>query len=435
MNCFLRCSAGVLVAAMVVAAQDPFELDEDALFGDTATVVESATFTDSARVVDETKSRSVSFGGAVSGSMGGGLHRTFFDDPRLDRSSYGAAIYGDFNLDIRLPGSVKSYANAVVAYSAVTDSLTLQLNELFLDWNLNYRLFFRGGKQILQWGRGYFFNPVDLVNVEKKALVDELDGREGAFGLRTHVPFGTVANFYGFLDMGGVPRADSLALALKAEFLVKSVEFALSAWGRSKTDPVYGLDFSTSLGNFMLSGELALHQSLRAYDLSDKEDSFGIITMRKKWVPRLSLGAGHYFDFGDINDRILLQFEGYYNQAGSSRKDLVPEGMSGKQVQDEFLHLDPAMVGTAMAPNSLSRWYLAGFATVSRFIVTEMTLTASGLANLNQSSGVLSVGLNYTTLHNLSFDAILTAFPGRSYTEYNIYGQGFNAELRAGIRF
>jgi hypothetical protein len=434
MNPFLRWSAGVLVAVTVVAAQDPFELDEDALFGDTATVVESATFTDSATVVDETKSRSVSFGGAVSGSMGGGLHRTYFDEPRLDRSSYGAAIYGDFNLDVRLPGSVKSYANAVLAYSAVNDSLTLQLNELFLDWNLNYRIFFRGGKQILQWGRGYFFNPVDLVNVEKKALVDELDGREGAFGLRIHVPYGTVANVYSFIDMGGVPRADSLALALKAEFLVKSVEFALSAWGRSKTDPVYGVDFSTSLGSLMLSGELALHQSLLTYDLGDDEDSL-IIIERKKWVPRLSLGAGHYFDFGDINDRILLQLEGYYNQAGSERSDLVPAGMSGRQAQDAFSQLSPDVVGSVFVPNSVSRWYLAGFATVSRFIVTEMTLSASGLANLNQSSGVLSVGLNYTTLHNLSFDAIVTAFPGRSYTEYNIYGQGFNAELRAGIRF
>lgn len=228
-------------------AQDEFELDEDALFGDTSTIVESEAYIEPETMVDERYQKSVSFTGDVTGSAGGNMKRKYFENASLSNTTFQSSIFGNFNLDVRLPQSVKSYIDAEAAYFAASDSLVVDLNELFLDWNIGYNVYFRAGKQVLQWGRGYFFNPVDLVNVEKTSFTDELSSREGAFGLKVHVPFKTKANLYAFLDMGKVPRADSMALALKTEFLVKSTEFAFSAWGKNNVDPVFGFDISTGM--------------------------------------------------------------------------------------------------------------------------------------------------------------------------------------------
>ncbi|MFP4417204.1 MAG: DUF1302 family protein [Chitinivibrionales bacterium] len=423
-------------------AQQEFEMDESALFGDTAMIVDSEQFTDSASIIDEKKQKTVSFSGDIAGSVTGTMNRSYFDDATISNTGYQSTAFSNFNLDVRLPGAVKSFIDAEAIYYASNESLDVDLNEMFLDWNIGYNVFFRAGKQVLQWGRGYFFNPVDLVNVEKTRFLNELGSREGAFGLKVHVPIQTRANLYAFVDMGKVPRADSLAMAAKAEFLVKSVEFAFSAWGKNKTDPVFGFDFSTGLFDFMISGEAALHRSITIYTLGDvaidtTDEQIALDSKSYDWVPRLSLGIGRYFDIGDINDRLMINFEGYFNQAGTDRKDLLPGGLDMRGLTTENLleQLPPDILPLIFRQNNLSKWYVAAFATFNRFIISDMTLTANALVNLNQKSAMVQAGVNYTTLHNLSFDLIVTGFPGPDYTEYTIAGQGMAVELRTGIRF
>lgn len=427
------CLIGTVAPA---APQDEFEIDEDALFGDTATVVDSKQFLDSGTVEDEKREKSVSFSGDITASATGSVHREYFQDTEPGHTSFAGAAHGGLNLDVRLPRSVKSFVNARLAYTAPADSLRFSLNEMFVDWNFGYRAFFRAGKQVLQWGRGYFFNPVDLVNVEKTEFFDELDGREGAFGLKAHVPFQTTANLYAFVDMGNVARADSLALALKAEFLLRATEFAFSAWGKNNVDPVFGFDFSTGVLDFMITGEVALHRSLRTYSF-DMTRPTPADSSKEEWIPRISLGVGRYFDLGNFNDRILINIECYYNHAGSEDKDLVPPGVDPDVVDiDALLGLiPPEVLGRILERNNVSKWYAAAFATVNRFIVTDMTLTANALVNINQRCAMLTGGLNYTTLHNLSFGLILSGFVGDDYTEYTVTGQGLWVELRTGILF
>jgi len=416
-------------------AQDGFEIDEDALFGDTATLVDSKVFTDSGNVYDESQRRSTALSGTITSSAYGALERGYFSQATLSQTFFAATIVGDFSLDVRLPNSVKSYANGIIAYAATADSTALSLNELFLDFTLGYHAYFRAGKQILQWGRGYFFNPVDLVNVERKQIIDPIDGREGAFGLRTHLPFGTSANIYSFIDMGSISRPDSLALALKCEFLVHNVEFALSSWSRYNDDPVLGFDFSTSVpGRIMVTGELAVHRKMNVYAFSE-ESMFSVTRQSKEWVPQASMSLGRFFDFADINDRILITLEGYYNHGGSDAKTILPESVDRKLAQQLLQTISPEVIASALGPGSFSRWYLATFATVNRFILSDITLSINSLVNINQQSAVVSSALAYSTLNDLSLTALISGFVGPKYTEYTLFSPGASIELRAGIRF
>ena len=73
-------------------------------------------------------------------------------------------------------------------------------NEIFLDFNLYNKVYFRFGKQVLAWGTGYFFSPSDLINVEKKTIED-MEKSKGNLGLKIHVPKGTDKNFYSYIKV------------------------------------------------------------------------------------------------------------------------------------------------------------------------------------------------------------------------------------------
>ncbi|MBD3419083.1 MAG: hypothetical protein GF398_03085 [Chitinivibrionales bacterium] len=414
------------------------EIDEDALFSDTTTVIELEQFTDDTALQNAEKRKSVEFSGAITTSVTGALNRDYFlDDASLDNTSFRAGITGNFTGDIRLPFNVKSLVNFDAQYLAPTDSTDLALRELFLDWNLKRRVFLRGGKQVLQWGRGYFFNPVDLVNVEKTRFFDELAGREGAFGVKAHAPFGTKLNLYAFWDLHHIGRIDTSALAGKAEFLVGATEFAVSLWGKRGEMPVYGLDFSTGIWNFSITGELAIYHEIDHYELAGWQFNLPRVEeSTKEWSPKASLGITRWFDLLDINDRILVTLEGYYNHNGIDDENLI-DRFPDNQVLDpaSFAALEQLFRGGILEFNSISKWYAAAFVTVNRFIVTDMTVSFNALTNILQRSTTLSAIVDYRTLHNLSISLLVNGFVGPDFTEYTFFAGGASVEGRIGILF
>ncbi len=431
--------AVILVPALRPGAGE--EIDEDALFGDTSIMVETERLTEENPVVDEREEKSVGLSGRVTASSGAHLSRAWFagadEDVGWDNTSLAAAVLTGLEGDIRLPHSVKSYVTADMVYRSPDDSATVHLREMFLDFNADYAVFVRVGKQILQWGRGYFFNPVDLVNVEKTRFFDELTGREGAMGIKAHAPFGTRVNLYSFVDLGRVSRLDSVAGAVKAELLVGATECAVSLWGRQGEDPVYGFDFSSRLGNFSILGEAALHQGIDTFSVVQSESGPLVRRESAAWAPRVSLGAGRWLDFGNISDRIMVNVEGYYNHVGKDMRDL------SSFLPPDFDPQDPAQIeellsyvpAEALALNTISRWYAATFVTIARFVVTDMSFSASLLYNINQRCAQLTGGLHYATLHDLSFDLLINGFAGGDYTEYTLWGRALSVETRAGIVF
>ncbi len=232
-----------IFAAAVWSADLP-PVDEAALFGDTNQVADSASR--AASPSDTAERKTVGFSGSVLAFGAETVPRAWFDDFDAARARQTAGAVGDLYLDARLLRGFRAFANAEVDLNADRgDSAALRVPEIFLDANIGRKAWFRAGKQVLQWGPGYFFNPTDLINVERKTLVRRLGAREGVFGAKAHVPFGTRSNLYGFLDADGVTRPDSASGAVKAEFLAGRSEMALMAWDGGGRDPVYGADLST----------------------------------------------------------------------------------------------------------------------------------------------------------------------------------------------
>jgi hypothetical protein len=191
--------SAVFLITGIAAAEDMFDMSEDELFADTATTVDSSNFVRSTPlgVIDST---TVAFSGQLNSDAGVSVSRDCFDS--FDRRELGlvAATTGNLMLDVRLPHGVKGFMNTEVTWTPENGESEFNIQELFVDVSISKWVYFRIGKQVLQWGRCFFWNPVDLINIEKKTIQKDFGSREGSYGVKTHIPFGTRWNIYGFLD-------------------------------------------------------------------------------------------------------------------------------------------------------------------------------------------------------------------------------------------
>lgn len=450
-----------IVSLCAVAAGESFDIDEDALFADTSLMIDSATVVDQ-RLTGEPDSVRVTFSGEIVSSIAITGKRSLLDSLSASAISPQAAIVGEGFLDVRLPRGVKAFASLELAASSDSagaasaaapaagyqggDAAELFLRELFLDVNIARRLYLRAGKQVLQWGRGYFWNPTDLVNVEKKSFIDRIGGREGAFGLKMHAPFGTRANLYSFVDCNDLSSVDSLAAAFRSEVLIGGAETGAGIWAKGDgKPPVFGFDASATMLDVSLTAELSLRHG-RRFTIIDSMTAGGAGVqpvygdLGDTWIPRIAIGAMRIFDLFAVDDRVTAVAELYYNHAGLDQNifdDPLMVALAERLAEDTtgFAQASSRRLLAVYEPHSHSKHYAAFFLTVAKVIHRDITLTVNGIANLDHRAMILSTGLGYASLHNFTVDFLVNAYLGARYTEYTFDGTGFDARLSAGVAF
>jgi hypothetical protein len=444
--------SGLSWLAAEAPAQD-IEVDENSLFADTSSITDSAKVVRSAEAeAERAEGKTVGFSGNILNVAQTGLTRAWFDRPDADQSNLETAVLGNLALDIRMQRSFKAFAELEWSYrppaagSATSDSgAAWRLPEMFLDANIRHRAYFRAGKQVLQWGRCYFFNPTDLINVERKTFFRRIGSREGVYGAKVHVPFGTAWNLYGFLDAHGVSRPDSLAGALRAERLLGRTEMSVMIWDRGGREPVYGADASTRILGLDVNAELALHQEFRkrTFSFSGGAPVFG--ERRDDWAPRASLGLGRSFRVSGIKDRLTTVAEYYYNGPGNTDRRLGLAPLLTAAPATEIGLPGSGLAGAEgisilaasgfYEPNSYSRHYAAVFATFNRFLRRDLTLNFNAIGNLNQRCALISSGIAYRDLNDFGLGLWVNGFAGPEDTEYTLAGQAVQVQLIAEAAF
>jgi hypothetical protein len=425
--------------------EDIFNMNEDEMFSDTSTMKDSAKVVRSASSFDNTDSTLVAFSGRVSSSAGGTLSDDFFDKVNRDEIDPFASTIGNLMLDTRLPLGIKGFANSEFTWKADSNKAFFQLQEAFVDVNVAKRVYFRVGKQVLQWGRGEIWNPTDLVNVEKKPIQVELGSREGSYGIKMHIPFGTRWNIYGFADLNNVKNVDSIAGTLKLETLIGGTELAVALWKKPIKDPVFGLDFSTSILDFSVTGEISL-TSGENYTIPTELLPGGYLKVghpKDDVVARACVGVTRFIDLLGFDDRMIVHGEYYYNQAGINGNVIKDYGIGDsiraiKVNSHNGLKSSSPLVGQILSlyePNSHSRHYAALSTSISKFIISDMTLNLMGLVNLNHGCAMLITGLAYRNMYNYSLGMELTAYVGGENTEYTFMGNRMSLNIYTGIEF
>ncbi|NLD93738.1 MAG: hypothetical protein GX639_13865 [Fibrobacter sp.] len=454
-NCSI---AGLLIAAgaLCISAEEMF--DEDALFADTNMTVDSASLVDNQRIIGDSQKTTVGFSGTVNSVAEVAFSRSFFDELKRKEIIPSAYIVNNLMLDVRMAQDVKAFSNLELTFRPDSSVFDINLQELFLDFNVKRMVYFRTGKQVLQWGRCYFWNPTDLINIEKKTIEPQIGYREGAYGVKMHIPFGTKYNIYGFADMKRLTSVDSMAGAIKGEMLIGTTEIGAALWGKHDRKPVFGIDFSTRLLDFDITGEMSLESGdnisvikglhknepmlefMNRVARGDKEIDLNA-KADKDVVPKICLGISRSFDLLEVKDRVTIITEFFLNQAGvegdfydehdvKALFDALAKDTSGK-MGDQLNSLRTRF----SRPNEFSRYYVSLFTTVNKFIIPEIVLQLNSIINIEQSAAVLIGSLQYTTLHNLFAGLTVSGAIGGGETEYTMFGNALSCRLNIGINF
>jgi hypothetical protein len=352
----------------------------------------------------------------------------------------GLAVQGDFLVDARLKRGHRAFLDLALGTVVGQPTALILLKEVFVDFNFANAVYLRAGKQVLQWGRGYLWNPTDLINIQRKSFADLEALREGVFGLRADVVFARGFHLYTFFDLNEVEDLADVAVAVRAEFLLGSVEFAFSAWGQPAQVPVFGFDLSAPLfWDLSFHGEGTLSWGYPGRKMRGDGSTY---TVADELVPRVAVGLSRSFDAGDIQDRITVNTELYYNGLGYTENMFVLLAPGSAQLT-EFLS-DYYQAG------DYGTWYGALFLTINRVLRTNLTLNVSGLGNFSDQSFVAMADLAWVPVNNFTLSLTVSSFLGsdlREYTTlprvtatfpvttYDLGGSAFSVGLGASVAF
>jgi hypothetical protein len=435
--CLLPVAGGLLWAQEEVSPA--LEQDEEDFFG-SAEVETGAGEAEVKNLAEELDQERLGLSGNFEASGSYLLTREFLRGRQgHEDNELGLMVQGDFLLDARLKKGFRAFLDLGLGTVAGQSTPIIGLKEVFVDFNAGNVVYFRAGKQVLQWGRGYLWNPTDLVNVERKSFSDLEALREGVFGLRADVVFARAFHLYTFFDFNDVEDLADVALAARAEFLAGSVEFAFSGWGKPAQFPVFGFDLSAPLfWDLSFHGEGSLSWG---YPVDKMTTGGAADPVRDELVPRIAVGLSRSFDAGDIQDRITVNTEFYYNGLGYE--------------ENMFEVLVPANLNTFLdyyyQAGDYGKYYGALFVTINRVMKTNLTLNLSGLGNFSDLSFIALGELAYAPVNNFTLSLAVSSFLGpdrREYTTlskiadaqtdprtYSLSGSAFSVGLGARVAF
>ncbi|NLL13621.1 MAG: hypothetical protein GX267_09470 [Fibrobacter sp.] len=447
----------LLLCASVAAQLDEF--DENALFSDTAMIEVHDTNSvpvEKASIVEKLRT---SIGGEIIGASEIVSTREFTDEPGLNNTFMLNRLVGSVTLDSRLQNDTKVFGNLEVNYfpgfdssnvmyraSGIEDNYSLYLREFFMDFNFNRSVYFRIGKQVLQWGRCYFWNPTDLINVERNSFVEKIGSREGVYGARLHVPFGTIANIYSFINIQTVNRIDSIAGTVKFEYLLGRSEMALSVWGKRGKPVVLGYDISSRVWDLDVKGEISLTTGgdFQA-SIKQRDSSLFVEEISSGATPRLSLSVGRSFGFMGFPNALMINLEGYYNGGGykgnmfrdTSRYVIHADRFKSLSYEEKprATKTEVLLEGNLYEPNYHSRYYAALFVNISRLFLSGLTCNLAGIVNIEQASSMVTGTFAYTMLNNVTISTTLTGYIGEKNTEYTMFDQLLGLRILASVSF
>ena len=447
----------LLVALPLCAAFAQEGFDESSFFQDSAAAAPASrpeVKTDSVKPSADLAGAKVSFSGDLWAVGQASWRRHGLDTS----SSAGAQVVGDATLEARLTTGSKALAVFEVDQDATHDSTSLHVREMFVDGNVGGLVWLRAGKQVLQWGRGNLWTPTDLVNVEGKTLVPRAGSREGASGLRIQVPVGKAANLYGFVDLARADALDSVSAAWRAEAAVGPAELALSGWHKKDEPTALGLDGSTGiLGWDVQAGVLWLSGDLQPRPVVDADGKWNLVRDDSRQQVRAGGGIGRDFTVLGDPQRLRLDVEGFW-QSDPLGSDLLRnrsrrEWAAPFQGPSTQVLIDGAPISVTTpprssdaagfllahglyTPNQLSWGYLAGMATLRKFILQDLSLSAQALANLEDGSGLSTLALAWQTFRGFQVQVTGYWFWGGCRDEETfLSGWGPAVEARMGIAF
>lgn len=208
---------------------------------------------------------------------------------------------------------------------------SVALDQLWIKFDVDRRLFVTAGRQPIRWGAGRFWNPTDFLNPQRRDPLAVFDERLGVSLLKLHLPLEASGwNFYALANFEDAGLAEKIGGALRLEKLVGLTEISLSLAARKDHPLQLGADVTFPIGLFDFRFEGALSRNVRRpfyrgpVSLDPGAPQPPTPYSRKdEWIPQLVAGAEIGIPYGD-DDAVYVGAEYFYNGMGYDDPTLYP---------------------------------------------------------------------------------------------------------------
>ncbi len=330
----------------------------------------------------------------VDATFSGSIDSKLFIDARMNKDT---RVYGSFG--ITYPFVVQSEES--------TSKPIYALKELFADVTYNDSLFFRIGKQTINWGVGLFFSPADLLNLSDIDPLNTSNELEGPVAIKMNAPIG-VDNLYAYIiSPPTLKDASDLAYAVKLEKVINKTEVGFGAYYRYDNPPAAMLTFSSGIGKVSLFGEAVLQYGSNKNFIIEKATNpfFDTTTYKDKFFFLGTIGGNYTYSAKESDFSLSLAAQYFFNGEGYSGTDfyeaLVPPLeviVSPKDLINPGMHYAALNTSFSFTKN------------VGASIFT--------ISNLSDGSGLVIPSVSYKGIENLSITLDTRFAFGKNGTQY-----------------
>ena len=363
---------------------------------------------------------------AVGGTMWLQLQTTVGEGQRIEDATLSSPNLVDVFLDGRPNDRLRGFVQGRLTYDPTVNPDTpqglgaggpaaqVQLDQLWVRFDLYRTVFITAGKQRIRWGSGRLWNPTDFLNQQRLNPISLFDIRLGVPLIKVHVPVESKGwNFYAVANLDQANQLRQVQGALRAELLLGDAELSLSASAREGAGERFGIDLTAPVWDFDLRAEVGvIHGDTRPRlapfqtavlddtSLTPAETVLQLVpapdSRADDWIPQIVAGAEIAIRYSD-EDNLILGLEYFFNDAGYS---------------DESVYLRLALANQ-FNPLDVGRHYVGYYATlVGPGDWDDTSLFLSGITNLSDLSGVVRLDLSLQLLTFLTWRVFTNVFWG-----------------------
>jgi hypothetical protein len=290
-----------------------------------------------------------------------------------------------------------------------TFSDIVSIRELFSDFNIQDKAFFRVGKQTINWGVGYFFSPADLLNLSEINPLDPDEELEGPVSMRMNMPIG-LDNLYAYVIVPeDAADATDLAFAGKYEKVLGAAELGLGAYYRNGQSPAAMATLSTSIGKVAVFGEAMLkYGSDKTFVVADGGSVYTTTTYDDRLFFSGTIGGSYSWsdDESDFGYTLIGQY--YYNGEGYDNTDFYTSAR------------DYLLSGDLTVSDIISPGKHYGAVLVSATFTDTLSASVMWYGNMSDFSGLVQPSLTWNPTDEVAVSLGLACTYGKAGSEFTL---------------
>lgn len=338
------------------------------------------------------------------------------DEGAVTPAELTAPMLLDVYLDGRPADRVRAFIGARVEQDLITadeffDLALARLDQAWLKFDIERRVFFTVGKQRIKWGAARLWNPTDFLNRERLDPLSVIDLRLGVPLVEVHVPWEAAgANFYAIALLDDADELSKLGGAARIEWVLGPSEVSASVVARKDAPLRVGADVSAGVGPLEVRVEAA---AIRDADRQRWEGTYdpeaGVTPTRvdaEAWAPQAVGSVEWGIAYGD-DDVLYLTGEYFYNGAGYADGELLPWLAGTGEL--EPLYTAQQYAGLAVVLPAPGSW-------------DDTTFIMSGLMSLSDGSAFVRLDHQVTVLTRLRVSSYIGAGVGTEGGEFRLAG-------------